>query len=87
MSTKTFIKKAQEKITFFNVPQLIQAGLIPLKGEYFPSIYYPPITMYPPSSEDEIFDHFKYKTEDPMALYIHIPFCPTKCVYCHWVTS
>jgi len=81
------IKIAKEKVASFNMTELIQAGFIPLNADYFPSIYYPPITMYPKSSEEEMFHDFRYDSNEPFSLYIHIPFCPTHCVFCHWATS
>ena len=74
-------------IRAYNIPDLRKAGLLPLHGMFFPSIYYPPLTMYPECSADSFFNDFSYNPSKPIALYIHIPFCMTKCTYCHWVTS
>jgi oxygen-independent coproporphyrinogen III oxidase len=87
MQRKDLIKIAREKVKSFNLEGLKDAGLIPLNGLFFPAIYYPPLTMYPPSSEDEIFANYRHNSKNPLAMYIHIPFCPSRCVYCHWVTS
>lgn len=82
---KELINLAREKIKSFNPEELRNAGLLPTDGSYFPAIYYPPIPMYPESNQDEIFNTYRYEGEKAIA-YIHIPFCPSKCVYCHWVT-
>ncbi len=87
MKIKELIKIAQEKVESFAPGQLKNEGLIPRNGLYFPAIYYPPIPMYPKSNEEEVFNNFKYNNEDPVSIYIHIPFCPSKCLYCHWVVS
>ncbi len=87
METKELIKIAQEKIESFNPHQLKDIGFTPRDGLYFPAIYYPPIPMYPKSNEDEMFNNFKYTSNGPLSVYIHIPFCPSRCLYCHWVVS
>ena len=87
MEAKELIKAAEEKIGSFNVTELKNAGFIPLDGLYFPAIYYPPIPMYPKSNENEMLNNFKYNSEAPLSVYIHIPFCPSRCLYCHWVVS
>lgn len=81
------IEIAQKKIESFKPDELKSAGFLPLNGLYFPAIYYPPITMYPLSNECEIFNNFTYDSDVPVSLYIHIPFCPVRCLYCHWVVS
>lgn len=78
---------ATEKVKSFNLNELVELGFLPKEIEYFPSIYYPPITMYPSSNEEEAFKGLQYNQDDPLSLYIHIPFCPTHCVFCHWATS
>lgn len=87
MEAKELIKIAQEKVESFNSRQLKDIGFTPIDGLYFPAIYYPPIPMYPKSSEEEMFNNFKYNSETPLSVYIHIPFCPSRCLYCHWVVS
>jgi len=87
MEEKELIKIAQEKIDSFNSEELKRAGFLPLDGRYFPAIYYPPITMYPPTDQDEMFENFTYKTANQTSVYFHLPFCPRRCMYCHWVVS
>ncbi len=87
MRIKELIKITQEKVKSFNPGELKDAGFMPLNGSYFPAIYYPPITMYPQSDEDKVFANYRYNSEVPLSIYIHIPFCPKRCLYCHWVVS
>jgi len=87
MENNKLISLAKEKIDSFDTAGLIESGLVPVEGSYFPSIYYPPITMYSPGNEEDMFEGFEYNKADPLCAYIHIPFCPTQCVFCHWATS
>jgi len=87
METKELIKAARARVDSFNSGQLQNAGFIPKDGSYFPSIYYPPITMYPTSDEAALFTDYNRNSDDPLSIYIHIPFCPKRCLYCHWVVS
>ncbi len=85
MEVKELITIAREKAASFDPKGLENYGLIPRNGLYFPAIYYPPIPMYPKSDEGRMFQDLKYNADDPLAVYIHIPFCPSRCLYCHWV--
>jgi len=87
MKEKELLRIAEEKLKSFNPKQLKNSGFIPLGDLYFPAIYYPPITMYPESDEDKIFAGYKHDRAHPLSVYIHIPFCPKRCLYCHWVVS
>jgi len=87
MEKEQLVRIAREKVESFNSKELKNLGLIPLDDLYFPAIYYPPITMYPKSDENEIFANYKHNNTHLLAVYIHIPFCPKRCLYCHWVTS
>jgi oxygen-independent coproporphyrinogen-3 oxidase len=61
--------------------------LIPRDGAYYPAIYYPPIPKYPPTTPDEVLADFVYDSARPFSAYLHIPFCASRCLYCHWVVN
>ncbi len=86
MNTKDLIAQADNRIDSYNIKELTVAGFLPKKGLYFPAIFYPPVPMYPAAKEDNLLKDCPAPGE-PLALYIHIPFCRSHCRYCHWVVS
>jgi oxygen-independent coproporphyrinogen-3 oxidase len=64
--------------------RLRKAGLVPMDGDFFPSVHYPPITMYPPVTEEALFDTYTLPPDGMFDLYVHIPFCMRRCVFCHY---
>jgi len=87
MKSTGSIDSARSRLTLLNVTELQSAGLIPKGGLYYPTIYYPPIPMYGGSDEAAILDGLKYDGSRPASVYIHIPFCRSRCLYCHWMVN
>lgn len=85
MQRKDLIKSANEKIAELNIEELKKAGLIPLGGEYFPHILYPPITMCEDMTEEDLFPDYPDCENSPLSVYAHIPFCTSHCNFCHFV--
>ncbi len=83
----TRIDDARHGLQLLNVAELQGAGLIPKGGLYYPTIYYPPIPMYESSDEARILNGLDYDGSRPAAVYIHIPFCRSRCLYCHWMVN
>ncbi len=86
MKTRDLIALADKKIASYGIEELKETGFMPREGLYFPAIYYPPIPMYPAAKEEELLKGCP-APGSPLAIYIHIPFCPSHCRYCHWVIS
>lgn len=60
-------------------------GLIPTHGDFSPAgVHYPPITNYPPISQEEAYDGFKEVVPGEFDVYVHIPFCHKRCLFCHY---
>ena len=62
-----------------------QLGLIPTHGDFSPAgVHYPPITNYPPLAPEEIYRDFQEEVPGEFDVYVHIPFCHRRCLFCHY---
>lgn len=60
-------------------------GLIPKHGDFSPAgVHYPPITNYPPMSPEDIYRDFQEVVAGEFDVYVHIPFCHRRCLFCHY---
>lgn len=75
-------KKAEEK--FQIVEELQRKGLVCLDGDFVPSVHYPPITQYPDVTQEEILGDYTVPADGKIDIYVHIPFCATRCLFCHY---
>ncbi|MCM2359245.1 MAG: radical SAM protein [Geobacteraceae bacterium] len=65
--------------------RLKELGFVNRTGEFFPSgVHYPPITMYPPITQEEMFKGYRLPDDGLLDIYIHIPFCHQRCLFCHY---
>jgi len=64
--------------------RLQEAGLINLAGEFYPSVHYPPITMYAAMTEEQLLAGYRLPEDGLFDVYAHIPFCHRRCVFCHY---
>jgi len=87
MEPKGTVDYAGSLVRLLDATELQRAGLIPNGGLYYPTIYYPPIPMYGESREAAILDGLEYDGSRPASVYVHIPFCRSRCLYCHWVVN
>jgi oxygen-independent coproporphyrinogen III oxidase len=76
-------EKARTRIEDFRRFQ--QLGMVPLDGDFFPSgVHYPPITMYKPTTQEAFFNSYTLPEDGRFDVYVHIPFCIRRCVFCHY---
>jgi oxygen-independent coproporphyrinogen III oxidase len=68
-----------------NFREFQNLGMIPVHGDFFASgVHYPPITLYPPVSQNEILKDYKIPDDKMFDVYVHIPFCRSRCLFCHY---
>lgn len=87
MKSTGLVDCAGSRLRLLDVTELQSSGLIPMGGLYYPTIYYPPIPMYGGSDEAAILDGLTYDESRPASVYVHIPFCRSRCLYCHWMVN
>ncbi|MBF0502174.1 MAG: coproporphyrinogen III oxidase family protein [Candidatus Riflebacteria bacterium] len=87
MTTPNWIDNARKQVELFNVQELRAAGLIPKGSLYYPAIYYPPIPMFGSSDEASMLKDLNYDGSRHSSVYVHIPFCRSRCTYCHWTVN
>ena len=75
-------KKAEEK--FEIVQEFQRKGLVCLDGDFVPSVHYPPITQYPPVTQEFILGDYTVPQDGKIDIYVHIPFCERRCLFCHY---
>lgn len=60
-------------------------GLIPTHGDFSPAgVHYPPITNYPSCAPEEAYRDFQEVEPGKFDVYVHIPFCHRRCLFCHY---
>ena len=79
---KEIIEASRSRVA--DLKRLQEAGLICLDGDYFPSVHYPPITMYPPITEEGLFETYTNPADGLFDVYAHLPFCIRHCLFCHY---
>lgn len=62
-----------------------ELGLIPIHGDFSPAgVHYPPITNYLPITQEEAYRDYKETNPGEFDVYVHIPFCHKRCLFCHY---
>ena len=62
-----------------------ELGLIPVHGDFSPAgVHYPPITNYLPITQEEAYRDYKETNPSEFDVYVHIPFCHKRCLFCHY---
>ena len=88
MNLSQWMERAQDALTDLKVDEIRGTGILPNGGnQFFPVIGYPPLTMFQDMDQTVLFENFAQRTERPLSAYVHIPFCPSRCTFCHWITK
>ncbi len=74
----------QAKLRVGDFHRMRDAGLVNKKGDFYPSVHYPPIVMYPPLTDDELLEGYTMPADGMVDIYAHVPFCNSHCVFCHY---
>ena len=58
-------------------------GMIPRDGDFWPAVFYPPLTMYPRADADALYAGYELPADGLFDVYVNIPFCIRYCTFCH----
>ncbi|MFV2058296.1 MAG: coproporphyrinogen-III oxidase family protein [Thiohalomonadales bacterium] len=88
MDTQYWIERARQELRSMPIDRIQDSGILPDRGaDFFPVIGYPPLTMFSDMNQDALFSKPTKHTTYPTLAYVHIPFCPSRCTFCHWITK
>jgi oxygen-independent coproporphyrinogen-3 oxidase len=82
MNDRELFDRAQERVR--DLHDLQASGLVPLDGDFFPSVHYPPITMYDQIGPGELLEGYDNPFGNKYSIYLHIPYCEHRCEFCHY---
>lgn len=80
-----WVARAQQATQELAMEELLEAGIVPRGEPFVPVITYPAMGLMPSAHADEVLGAHP-AVRQPVALYLHLPFCLTRCHFCHWVT-
>jgi len=88
MKVQDWITLAKQEMSDIGIENIRDSGILPERGaKFFPVIGYPPLTMFSDMDEKPLFENFEQRPPKPLIGYAHIPFCPSRCTFCHWITK
>ncbi len=88
MNVSNWINQANQEIAKLDINAVKDSGILPARGRnFFPVIGYPPLTMYNEMDQKPMFEGIHTRPTNPTIAYVHIPFCPSRCTFCHWITK
>lgn len=81
---KHLYDEAVARVRSYNARELEEAGFLNMDRQFFPAVHYPPITMYPDITQEELFSGYTLPDDKRFDLYVHFPFCAKCCNFCHY---
>ena len=88
IALEEWVARARADLAALDVATVQDSGILPSRGDqFFPVIGYPPVTMFRDMDEGPLFANFAQRAPSPISAYVHIPFCPSRCTFCHWITK
>lgn len=76
---------ARSRSRLDDLDRLRELGVVAKSADFSPSgVHYPPITKYEPITEEEMFAGYRTPEDGRLDVYAHIPFCKTRCTFCHY---
>ena len=87
MNAKEWVTRAEQAMVDLQLERIKDSGILPGRGtKFFPVVGYPPLTMFSEMDEGPLFEDLANRPEYPLLAYMHMPFCPMRCNFCHWIT-
>lgn len=85
MSPSEIISHARDSYRSLHLEQLESESLHLNAELFFPAVTYPPLGKLPKEVPAGLLPPTDRLLQGPVAAYFHIPFCRTRCTFCHWV--
>jgi oxygen-independent coproporphyrinogen-3 oxidase len=84
------LKTSMKILEQLNIKELQNAGIeredIKISSHSHHIVTYPPLDVLPEINPSKIYSNKSPKFSREIALYLHLPFCTGKCLYCSYVT-
>ena len=85
------INRAKDIFNQLNIKELQKAGIeredIKISSHSHHIVTYPPLDFLPEINPSKIYSDKSPKSPREIAIYLHLPFCTGKCLYCAYITS
>ncbi|MFA5051211.1 MAG: radical SAM family heme chaperone HemW [Patescibacteria group bacterium] len=90
ISVREKLKRIKYILGQLNIAELQKAGIeredIKLSSHSHHIVTYPPLSVLPEIDSSQIYSTEYSETVKELALYVHLPFCTGKCLYCSYVS-
>lgn len=84
MDTAEILQQAATDFSRLDDGELLAAGVYERDAFFVPIVAYPAMSFMPPASAEDLLAPHR-RLRGPAAIYVHVPFCITRCLFCHWV--